>query len=177
MLSRDPRHVFSLQEIDEFNTSTTLPPSLFALIQGSYSSFKKEPLLAQHTSKPGKTLHAAFASGAKPRNALLSISGDVLLHKGKLWIPLPRLQLKIFQATHNHPLSGHLGREKLLDLVLRDFSWSGMRTQVKKFLEECVTCARVKPSNSKPAGLLKPLQHPSVPWLSLSVNFINSLPL
>lgn len=34
----------------------------------------------------------------------------------------------------------------------------------------------MKPSNAKPAGLLKPLQHPSGPWQSLSVDFITSLP-
>lgn len=176
MLSRDPRHVFSPQEIDDFNTGTMLPPNLFALIQGSYSSFRKEVLLVQRLTKLGKELLSVFASGNKPRNAAFSVSHDNILHKGNLWILVPRLQTEILQATHNHPLSGHPGRDKLMELVQRDFSWPGMRPQVKKLLDDCVVCARVKPSNEKPAGLLKPLQHPSGPWLSLSVDFITSLP-
>lgn len=44
MMIRDPLHVFSPQEIDNYNIVTILLSNLFALIQGYYKSFNKEVL-------------------------------------------------------------------------------------------------------------------------------------
>ena len=44
------------------------------------------------------------------------------------------------------------------------------------FILNCLTCCCTKPINTKPQGLLNPLQPPKAPWSSLSVDFITDLP-
>lgn len=151
-----------------------LPSNLFFLIQGSYSTFRKEVLQVQRISCIRKNLRTAIFLGSKPINASFSTAGDVMLHKGKLWVPALRLQLKILYATHNQPLLGHPCREKLMNLVPCDFSWAGMRPHVQKVLEGCATCARVKLINAKLAGVLNPLQHSSGTCQSLRVEFVTA---
>ena len=105
-----------------------------------------------------------------------SVSHGVIHHHGKLWVPSKEAQMEVIKAKHDHPLAGHMGRTKLIELITRDFSWKGIRPQVKIFLQGCAICARTKPSREKPQGLLHPLQQATSPWSSVSVDFINGLP-
>jgi hypothetical protein len=51
-----------------------------------------------------------------------------------------------------------------------------MVTEVKAYCEICEVCARSKPSNQKPFGLLNPLNVPTYPWKSIGIDFIGPLP-
>lgn len=102
---------------------------------------------AQAKSKQGKPLQDFFKSGNLPRNASFTMAWNLIRNKDNLYISTPHLQQEILKATHNHPITGHL---KLLDLVARDLSWSGMLPQIKALLEGCFTCARTKTSKNKP---------------------------
>ena len=62
-------------------------------------------------------------------------------------------------------------------LVLRDFSWPGMHTFVRRYVQACDVCARIKAPRHKPYGLLQPLDIPARPWKSISMDFIIKLPL
>ena len=48
---------------------------------------------------------------------------------------------------------------------------------VKEYVARCDTCQRFKGSNMAPAGLLYPLETPSLPWEHISADFITDLPL
>lgn len=52
-----------------------------------------------------------------------------------------------------------------------------MKTDVKRFIRECDVYQRVKAKNLSPAGLSQPLPIPDRPWLSISIDFIEGLPL
>ena len=52
-----------------------------------------------------------------------------------------------------------------------------MATLVKEYVTRCDTCQQFKESNMAPAGLLHPLETPSLPWEHISANFITDLPL
>ena len=52
-----------------------------------------------------------------------------------------------------------------------------MATTVKEYVARCDTCQRFKEFNVAPAGLLHPLETPSLPWEHISANFITDLPL
>jgi len=50
-----------------------------------------------------------------------------------------------------------------------------MRINCKKYVSQCVLCARNKPSCHHPYGLLQPLPIPERPWHSISMDFIKQL--
>jgi hypothetical protein len=51
-----------------------------------------------------------------------------------------------------------------------------MRADVRAFVSKCDSCQRVKASNALPPGKLMPLEVPSRPWESISMDFITCLP-
>jgi len=82
----------------------------------------------------------------------------------------------VLQQKHDHPTAGHFGYNKTLELLQRDYVWPSIRSDCKKFIEQCVLCARNKPSCHRPYGLLQPLLIPERPWHSISMDFIEQLP-
>jgi len=51
-----------------------------------------------------------------------------------------------------------------------------MAKSVKAYVKGCDTCLRTKASNSKPYGLLEPLDIPEARWKRIGVDFITKLP-
>ncbi|MBW0518907.1 hypothetical protein O181_058622 [Austropuccinia psidii MF-1] len=87
------------------------------------------------------------------------------------------MQLNICQKRHDSPMAGHPGQEKTFKLIKRDLYWAGMTQFIKDYVSPCQKCSRNKNIHHKKFGLLKPLQIPSGPWNSLSMDFITELPL
>ena len=67
----------------------------------------------------------------------------------------------ILREYHDTPFSGHLGMDKLLQGVSKDFWWPHQRDDVADYVRTCDFCQRNKPLNRAPAGLLQPLPTPS----------------
>jgi hypothetical protein len=107
----------------------------------------------------------------------LSIRGLPLYDNRVYVADVRNLRLRVMQLCHDHPLSGHYGREKTLDLIRRDYYWPRMREDIADFVRSCATCARTKTPRHKPYGLLKQLPIPDRPWESVSMDFIEGLPL
>ncbi|EUC53577.1 Transposon Tf2-1 polyprotein, putative [Rhizoctonia solani AG-3 Rhs1AP] len=97
------------------------------------------------------------------------------LHRDKLYVPAP-LRTEILRSRHDAILAGHPGRAGTFELVSRDFSWPGMRRFVRAYVTGCDLCARTKAERHRPYGLLRPLEVPSRPWKSISMDFIVKLP-
>ncbi|MBW0474124.1 hypothetical protein O181_013839 [Austropuccinia psidii MF-1] len=57
------------------------------------------------------------------------------------------------------------------------FYWAGMNQIIKDYVSSCQQCSRNKNIHHKKFELLKPLQIPSGPWNSLSMEFITQFPL
>jgi hypothetical protein len=123
----------------------------------------------------------AFQEDAEWREALVRGNSDftsengLVFHKGKLFVPLP-LRTDILSSRHDAIIAGHPGRNRTFGLVSRDYSWPGMQTYVRRYVEACDTCARIKTPRHKPYGLLQPLDIPARPWKSISMDFIVKLP-
>jgi hypothetical protein len=60
-------------------------------------------------------------------------------------------------------------------LLRRDYVWPSMRTNCKKFVPQCVQCARNKLSRHRPHCLLQLLPAPKRPLHSISMDFIEQL--
>jgi hypothetical protein len=75
----------------------------------------------------------------------------------------------ILKACHDHPLVGHPGQTKMLELLCRDYFWPTMR-------KSCITCRHAKAHQHQPYGMLQQLPIPEHLWHSVSMDFIEQLP-
>src|ERR1700722_8760481 len=100
-----------------------------------------------------------------------------LRYDGCIWVSdVNDLRLRILLNNHDHPVSGHFGQNKTLELVRRDYTWPGIRMFIKDYCKSCTTCARSKVPHHQPYGFLRQLPIPEKPWNSISINFIDQLP-
>ena len=103
---------------------------------------------------------------------------SLLLLDNRIYIPsADNLRICVLQYNHDHILARHFGQSKTLELVHRGYSWPSLRADVQQFCKSCVTCMQSKPQCHKPYRSLKQLPIPEWPWNSISMDFIEKLPL
>jgi hypothetical protein len=56
------------------------------------------------------------------------------------------------------------------------FHWSGMKSAMKQFVQNCQICIQAKPDRASYPGKLQPLPVPSEAWEIVSLDFIEGLP-
>jgi len=101
----------------------------------------------------------------------------LLLHDGLVYVPAnDTIKLEILRSCHDSRAAGHLGQEKTLELVSRDYYWPQMRRFINEYVRTCDTCARNKAPQHRRHGELHPLPIPDGPWESVSMDFIVELP-
>ncbi|MBW0495093.1 hypothetical protein O181_034808 [Austropuccinia psidii MF-1] len=127
--------------------------------------------------KDYKEIRKKLARGESYSDYSLEPQAKLLLFKYRVVIPSnEEIQLNILQKHHDSPFTGHPGQEKTLNIIKRDFNWAGMSQFIKDYVLSCQRCSRNEKIHHKEFGLLKPLQIPSGPWNSLSMDFITQLP-
>ena len=96
---------------------------------------------------------------------------------GCMYVPkVDDLRLRVLKYKHDHPLSGHFGQNRTLELIRREYTWPGIRTYVKDYIKSCMACTQAKTPCHRPYGMLKQLPVPDRPWNSISMDFIEQLP-
>jgi hypothetical protein len=99
------------------------------------------------------------------------------MYEGLIWVPQDdELCLRLLHDHHDALLARHPGRAQTLELISRNYYWPHQRQYVQRYVDNCDTCKRIKPIRHAPFGLLKPLQLPTRPWDSISMDFITGLP-
>jgi len=102
---------------------------------------------------------------------------DDLLYQGNLlWIPKGLVQ-HILESEHDTKVAGHMGQDKTIELIRRNFWWPKMNEQIIDFVRSCPECQKNKASRHQPYGLSSPLELPYTPWQSIAMDFITELPL
>ena len=86
------------------------------------------------------------------------------------------IKLRILEVHHDGKTAGHLGRDKTLELIAREYTWPGMREFVNEYIRTCDTCARNKMPRRRRHGQRHPLPIPKGPWQSVSMDFVVQLP-
>ncbi|MBW0527072.1 hypothetical protein O181_066787 [Austropuccinia psidii MF-1] len=125
-----------------------------------------------------KAILKKLARGEPVSDYSLEPKAKLLLFKDRVVIPRNHeLQFDILQKRHDLPLPVHSGQEKTLKLIKRDFYWACMNKIIEDYVSSCQKCSRKMNIHHKKFGLLKPLQIPSGPWNSLSMDFITQSPL
>jgi hypothetical protein len=77
---------------------------------------------------------------------------------------------------HTSPVGGHSGFLKTYHRVKKEFFWDSIKTDVQRFVAECLVLQKNKVETIKTLGLLQPLAIPSQRWEEVSIDFIIGLP-
>ena len=142
------------------------------LLETIKAAYSKDPLAI-----------SVFEALRKGTHAELVLEGDHLYKEGggsqprQLYVPTRRgLRQRIMAEMHDSKLSGHMGRDKTLARLRKQFWWPEMDKHVEEYVKTCPTCMLDKPRGGKPPGLLQPLPVPDHPWHTVGIDLITGLP-
>jgi hypothetical protein len=76
---------------------------------------------------------------------------------------------------HNIPYVEHLGYQKTIVVVKRQYYWLGMKKEVVEYIVKCLECQKVKAEHRHPIGSLYPLPIPEWKWEVVTMEFITKL--
>ena len=109
--------------------------------------------------------------------ALVTYKVGMLFRKDKVWIPSdPSLPKLIMESEHDSRLAGHMGMDKTMELVDRNFYWPEMAKDFEDYGYSCEDCQKNKASRQERHGALHPLELSYTPWDAISMDFITELP-
>ncbi|KAE9170642.1 hypothetical protein PF004_g27809 [Phytophthora fragariae] len=154
-----------------------LESPLYELIREAYADDVDPAGLVEALSAPNKAVE--FTARQRSRLHHYSVVEGLLYYQvdgsDEPRIVDEDLRHRVLYEAHDTPLSGHLGRKKTYTSVARNFWWSHMYKWVRKYVQTCETCQRVKPAPSASAPLMS-LPVPADCWRSVSMDFIFELP-
>ena len=102
---------------------------------------------------------------------------DSLWYKDRLYLcNNSQLKQNILLELHISPLGGNSGFLKTYQRAKKDFFWDGLKSDIQKFVAECLVFQQNKVETIKTPGLLQPLSIPSQCWEEVSMYFITGLP-
>ena len=132
---------------------TEIKSSFFDSFRGQYEhdqSYKEvwksilrrdpSPMGSAHSvANDATTTQASTAtSNEMQRWKKISINQGLLLHKGKVCVPLDDdIRRQILYECHDSPSAGHLGIRKTYTLLRRHFYWLQMHKLVERYVVHC----------------------------------------
>ena len=136
---------------------------LDTLHQDILSALPSDPIATKHISADGRW--------STDLNSLLLLDN-------RIYVPSAgNFHTHVLQYNHDHILARYFGQNKTLELVRRGYSWPSLHADVQQFCKSCITCIQSKPQHHKPYGSLKELPISEWLWNSISIDFIEKLPL
>ena len=102
---------------------------------------------------------------------------NLIYWKTLLYIPPnPTLRERVIKENHDHPLAGHPGVRRTLDLVKTRYYWPTIKRDIHRYVKGCDKCQRTKTDNQGKKTPLNPNEVPNSPWEIISVDLIGPLP-
>ena len=110
------------------------------------------------------------------RNKEWQIEEGLVLKERRVYVPKnKKLRVEIIWLHHDILIARHGGQWKTVELVTRNYWWLGVMKEVKRYVEECDQCQRMKNRAEMLAGKLRPNQVPERLWQHILVDFITKL--
>ena len=101
----------------------------------------------------------------------------LLTRYGRVWVPYTGGNRRILmEEAHKSKFSIHPGATKMYRDLCMGYWWHGMKNDIARYVEECMTCRKVKAEHQKPHGKLQPLEIPEWKWENITMDFITKLP-
>ncbi|KAJ9544514.1 hypothetical protein OSB04_024221 [Centaurea solstitialis] len=95
-------------------------------------------------------------------DSLLKDSRGLKMFRSRIWVPkLGGVREIVLAEAHKSRMSIHHG---------------GMKVDIGRYVERCVTCLQVKAEHQKPYGSLQPLEVPMWKWEELTMDLVTKLP-
>ena len=108
---------------------------------------------------------------------VLELQEGCVYRKERLWVPGGKgMRQGILESEHDTKVAGHMGQDKTIELIRRNFWWPKMDEHIIDFVRSCPECQKNKAARHQPYGLLNPLELPYAPWQSIAMDFITDLP-
>lgn len=131
-------------------------------------------------------IYETLSTGEKPAPSIASVLHRYFLNSGLLFLNdpkgprlclprVPEILHAVLREHHDSPTSGHQGFARTFASLSSRFFWPKMNKTVRSYISSCDECQRNKASNVKPMGLASPLDIPSSPWESISMDFIGPI--
>jgi hypothetical protein len=104
-----------------------------------------------------------------------NIENDLLRWKIKWYILSKLFKRKFLKQNHDDSYADHFEHERILDLLKRKYFWNNMSKNVKKYVDTCSTCHRIKFVRHKSHDLLQSLFIFEKSRQDWTMNFITDL--
>jgi hypothetical protein len=102
---------------------------------------------------------------------------DSLWYKDRFYLcKNSQLKQKVLLELHTSPVGGHSIFLKTYHSVKKEFFWDGLKTDVERFVAECLVFQQNKVETIKTRGILQPLAISSQRLEEVSMDFITRLP-
>ena len=165
-----------------YREQVLLPPSRLHLCPiDAVDDLYERILQANKDSEECSTLRTAIEA-EEPTAEGINLQGctirDGALYKDdNLWVPGELgLLMEVIRDAHDQPSCAHPGMNRTEELIKRYYYWPNMRKVIKRYIRNCHSCQRAKPSHDGLTGLLRPLPIPAQRWVDISMDFIVGLP-
>ena len=67
------------------------------------------------------------------------------LYKNRLCVPnIPKIKLLILNEVHKSPYSRHLGYQKMITMLRKEYFWPNMKNKVVEYIVRCIEFQQVK---------------------------------
>ena len=83
-------------------------------------------------------------------------------YAGRIYVPGP-LETEVIKNYHDGIVYGHSEVEKTMELIQRNYSFSGIREKIIRYIKLCTKCQRAKTTNHKTYGHLQHMEIPNMP--------------
>ena len=83
----------------------------------------------------------------------------------------------ILHLAHDSALGGHYGSAKTLMKISNKYFWPGMRQDIARHCQACLTCQRTNPEYNKKKAPLAPLQETTAFGSRVHIDLLGPLPL
>jgi len=107
-----------------------------------------------------------------------TLTKGIIYFKSRIWVGnATSIQQQILFALHASAVGGHSGYEATYHRVKRLFAWPQLKQSVKEFVAQCTVCQQAKTERVASPGLLSPLPIPNGSWKTITMDFIEGLPM
>ena len=87
-----------------------------------------------------------------------------------------KLRKWILQKNHDFVNVDHPEQQKIMELVKQNYWWSGLKKDIKKYVQECFKCQQNKVQHQWKSEELHPLEILQELWQEISIDIIEPLP-
>ena len=108
--------------------------------------------------------------GISPQGILVKVEDD----RRRPVVP-HEMRQKILQENHDGPIVGHVGIQRIVDLVKRMYWWRGLWSDAAHYVRSCPVCQRMESDNRKKAGVLQPIPLLEQAWQQITTDSVTYL--